>query len=748
MRFCCLRYLAVCLYILLASVPPALAQPYVEEFDNFPYYFYSSFYSAGSGGSIDNGTLLYELNSTSPNNAYTAIYSQRKVESMSAHLMVEASSVIAQGSSMEGKIQSRFFNDTANYSETGSQEGDVEVHVGFEFGSGQFGVANYCFYRMDSSNQRQPYLILNGQSCADFTLAVEKDVYYEFSASFDSTLSTVTVSADQETYDIVIPGTIYSSYVFHSVWGVGRSNVTGQLRVDNLALGPWTEDFNHPDEILENPPNFQMTQILSSTLTAEPVGGRLKVTAEYVNSLDGNVSIRHGKPLNYVETTLMLDDSSYTTGSGSVGTLLFTQIFNSLQDGGPGTLRGDVQTFIQIIKSTNEGIVACYGARRKDNDAGNLHTEFTRDGSGCTHWMTIPQANKDYRMGTGVDQSTGVLTLLFDKEIALLGTDLPVYEPRNKLAGPQIYARRSEGKAVAEFEYIKTEPTVAAVLTGPVTNKALTGPAITFTWKDTSSETQIWWLEVGSSRGAKNYHDSGALQTLSRTVTGLPTDGREVFVRLWHNDGNGWDYMDANYISGPPGLPALSTPVPGASLSGEDVYFAWNSGGLNVSNWWLYVGSSQGAFDYHSSGDLQTNQSTVVKNLPGTGEELYVTLWYKLVGETRWQSISNAVTAYTGEIPDAPLLIGPSGVIPSNVPLFEWDSLPEATWYQLYVRDSANTITSPWYRAVDVNCLAAQTICSALSPVTIVNNGLFWVRAWNASGGYGPWSSSLSFEVP
>jgi hypothetical protein len=55
-------------------------------------------------------------------------------------------------------------------------------------------------------------------------------------------------------------------------------------------------------------------------------------------------------------------------------------------------------------------------------------------------------------------------------------------------------------------------------------------------------------MYVGSSSGARDIHNSGALYTTSHTVTGLPTTGGQVHVRLWYNTGS-WAYVDVQYTA-------------------------------------------------------------------------------------------------------------------------------------------------------------------------------------------------------
>jgi serine protease len=83
------------------------------------------------------------------------------------------------------------------------------------------------------------------------------------------------------------------------------------------------------------------------------------------------------------------------------------------------------------------------------------------------------------------------------------------------------------------------------------------------------------------------------------------------------------------------GTPEITDPVPGSTLAGATVTFTWRSNGAAVTEWWLYIGSSQGAADLLNSGPLGTQLSITVSNLPTDGRRLFVRLWYRIAGQ--WQ---------------------------------------------------------------------------------------------------------------
>ena len=81
------------------------------------------------------------------------------------------------------------------------------------------------------------------------------------------------------------------------------------------------------------------------------------------------------------------------------------------------------------------------------------------------------------------------------------------------------------------------------------------------------------------------------------------------------------------------------------------------------------------------------------------------------------------------------------------VPTYRWKTVPGATFYQLFVSDSAGTRIETWYNSLDAGCNAGEAACS-IRPTTALRIGAvkWWVRAWNPSN-YGPWSDAGEFKV-
>jgi hypothetical protein len=93
-------------------------------------------------------------------------------------------------------------------------------------------------------------------------------------------------------------------------------------------------------------------------------------------------------------------------------------------------------------------------------------------------------------------------------------------------------------------------------------------------------------------------------------------------------------------------------------------------------------------------------------------------------------------------------LWAPGGAITDTTPMYTWDALAGAAWYQLRVNDSGqNGKVTTWYGAAQAGCGSGTGKCS-VTPTTAVSPGpATWaVQAWNSEG-YGPWSAAKAFHV-
>jgi hypothetical protein len=177
-----------------------------------------------------------------------------------------------------------------------------------------------------------------------------------------------------------------------------------------------------------------------------------------------------------------------------------------------------------------------------------------------------------------------------------------------------------------------TVPASFGIVTSPRPGSSV-GSRTTIAWL-AGGTASAYWLDVGSEPGAADLYSNYQDQFLSRTITGLPADGRTVWIRLWSLMGGEWRYADdVSYISVRPAAARLTSPEEDAVLPGETAVFTWDEG-LGAKAYWLEIGTSQGSTDVYMA-YLDTRRSVAVSGLPRDSRELWVRLYSYI--DDQWQ---------------------------------------------------------------------------------------------------------------
>jgi hypothetical protein len=188
---------------------------------------------------------------------------------------------------------------------------------------------------------------------------------------------------------------------------------------------------------------------------------------------------------------------------------------------------------------------------------------------------------------------------------------------------------------VIDYTYIEL-PTPPAVTT-PAPGSTLSGSIVTFNWS-AGAGPSAYSLRVGTTGvGASDVYNGATITSLSTAVSGIPTNGATLYVRLSYKVAGTWKGIDYTYVeAGSPTPPAITNPAPGSTLSGSSVTFNW-SAGAGPSAYQLRVGATGvGASDIYN-GATTTSLNTAVSGIPTNGATVYVRLLYKVA--TTWKVI-------------------------------------------------------------------------------------------------------------
>ncbi|MBL8215333.1 MAG: VCBS repeat-containing protein [Bryobacterales bacterium] len=191
--------------------------------------------------------------------------------------------------------------------------------------------------------------------------------------------------------------------------------------------------------------------------------------------------------------------------------------------------------------------------------------------------------------------------------------------------GRNVYARLTttvNGTARIPQDYAYTAATAApaAVISTPAPGSTLTSAAVTFTWGPITGAT--YKLDIGSSAGATDLFTATTTNT-SQAVTGLPVDGRTLYVRLTTTTGSGPGSNSYTYRAAATGVAVITSPVNFSPLRGNSTVFTWTAA-ANATSYKLDIGNTAGAADVFTGATAALTLNAI--NLPTDGRTLYARL--------------------------------------------------------------------------------------------------------------------------
>jgi hypothetical protein len=292
----------------------------------------------------------------------------------------------------------------------------------------------------------------------------------------------------------------------------------------------------------------------------------------------------------------------------------------------------------------------------------------------------------------------------------------------------------------SSVDYTYTDVTwTPATMISPSGGSTFSGTSQLFTWNAGSGVTE-YALRIGSTGvGSTNLYNGLVTAAMSTSVSGLPTNGETVFVRLYSLTGGIWLFNDYTYTAFTETPATLTGPNPG-TLGGSSQLFTWNAG-AGVTEYALRIGSTGVGSTNLYNGPATAVLSTTVSGLPTNGETVYVRL-YSLTGGV-WLFNDYTFTAFT-ETPAT--MISPSGGSAFSGPsqIFTWNAGAGVTEYALRIGStgvgSTNLYNGP-----------ATTVLSATVSGLPTNGETVYVRLYSLTGGvwlFNDYTYSAFTEAP
>jgi hypothetical protein len=258
----------------------------------------------------------------------------------------------------------------------------------------------------------------------------------------------------------------------------------------------------------------------------------------------------------------------------------------------------------------------------------------------------------------------------------------------------------------------------SAQMATPAAGAVLSGSTVSFSWAAGTSATGYWLYVGNTASGSSNLYNSGALSVsvTSVTVSGLPTNGVNLYVTLFSQIGGVWEPVNYVYTeAGTMALASMISPAQGSTLPGSTATFSWTAGS-GPTGYWLYLGSTGvGSSNLYSSGSL-SGTSVTVSSLPLNGTTIYVTLFSQIDGA--WKPVNYTCTE---ALPPAPAAISaPTAgtVLSGSSVAFSWTAGSQVTAYMLTLgttgAGSSNLYTSGSTTATSVTVSGLPTLSATV----------------------------------
>ena len=447
----------------------------------------------------------------------------------------------------------------------------------------------------------------------------------------------------------------------------------GSYTVNFKAVSGWTTPVSQTVTV-----NANQTTVISGTYSQIPGPAPAQMTSP------ANVSALGSSSVTFI----------WNAGSGVsryalwVGTVPGTNnLYSAYEDGAltdtVNNLPADGRTFYVTLWSLLNGTwtPVSYEYTAVDNRTqmtGPTNGSRLTSASATFSWGASPGAS-NYALWVGSNPGT------YDLYFKLEGGNLSDNVSNLPVDGRPIYVRLYSliNGAWVFKSYTYTAVDNRAQMSSPAGNgSAFAASSVNFTWSAGTGVTN-YALWVGSSPGGNDLYGKIEGAVYADTVNNLPMDGRPIYVTLW-------SYLNGKWVSNYYNYTALdnkaqmTSPVNGSALGSSSVNFSW-SPGAGASAYWLWVGSSPGAYDLYSKNEGASLSDTV--NIPSAainGHTIYVRLYSLINGA--WAFNSYVYTA----LDEKAQMISPAGgnALNSTSATFNWSASPGASAYGLWVGSS------------------------------------------------------------
>ena len=276
---------------------------------------------------------------------------------------------------------------------------------------------------------------------------------------------------------------------------------------------------------------------------------------------------------------------------------------------------------------------------------------------------------------------------------------------------------------------------------------ATTDATPTFTWTSVGGNAWYYlWVDGAGGHVLDQWYDGG-LECSGATCSVTPDIALaggtyQWYVQAWTSSGGYGTWSNAASFDLP-----VQVAIPVAPTGGSpetQPAFTW-VGTTEVSWYYLWIEGPNGHVldQWYDGWNICTGGvcSVTPVSLVGGTYQYWVQMWTAGNGYHPWTS---GTLFSVQQPPAAPTQIEPTGTLNTGNPTFFWYPVPAGAWYYIWVSGPSGHVLDHWYPAS--SCPGG--LCSVTPSLNLPNGAYpWWIQAWSNEGGYGTWSSGMSFTV-
>jgi len=345
-------------------------------------------------------------------------------------------------------LQSPLWNTTQDYG-FDDNVGDVRVRVYLELRGDGERVARACTDVQIGGNDNESLDLFDGNNCVNFNAFESLDTEYTLSMSVNRETSMLTVSVDDESYEVSTNGTAYQPAEQRIEINNRHEASSGRAvgLVHALSTDNFTDDFAGTVPVIAPYRPLYATQNRGSTV--EVVDGRLVLRHDSEFGDENAPRFVSGNPSDYVAATVEISSES-RAGEGRMDVGVGGQMYNDIADKGVNGQEGAVYAATQlVVNDDGEAFVEYCAFRSNTSDFSDTTQIIGDDPENCPRFAEPMMMDKPYRVSIAIDRERGVIVYGVNDETVEHTVTTGVFTPFNYFQGTRANAKG--GSAVVAY---------------------------------------------------------------------------------------------------------------------------------------------------------------------------------------------------------------------------------------------------------------------------------------------------------